>query len=293
MSLCPRRTYTLFSGRYDTTCKEKARGIDMTESNGHALVIVDPQNDFCDPKGSLFVDGAVDDVTRLAFHLTEGVCDYTDVFVSLDCHDAVAIFHPRFWVDGARRHPAPFTKITPEDVQAGVWRSSSMENAKYASKAMQLLRSRAEKDEAFLMVWPEHCIVSTWGQMIAEPLRRALDVWRNRTARPVRYIFKGENPYTDQFSIFEGVDESWPDTAFNEPLFEHLAFRKSVTFAGEALSHCVEASISSFVRRRGSAGQEIKLLSDCTTPVAGFERSASMERLAALGVKFVASGAAD
>mgnify|MGYP000591819852 FL=1 len=79
MSLCPKRTYTLFSGRYDTTCKEKARDIDMTESNGHALVIVDPQNDFCDPKGSLFVDGAVDDVRRLAFHLTEGVRDYTDV----------------------------------------------------------------------------------------------------------------------------------------------------------------------------------------------------------------------
>lgn len=262
----------------------------MEKPGGRALVIVDPQNDFCDPKGSLFVDGAVEDMERLASHLTKGACDYTDVFVSLDSHDAVAIFHPRFWVNDVRRHPKPFTRITPKDVENGFWRPFSTENAGYVSGTMQAILSKAGTGGGFLMIWPEHCVVSTWGHMIQKGLMDALAVWRERTGRAVRYVFKGENPYTDQFSIFEGVDESWPDTAFNEPLFDRLVSCVSVTFAGEALSHCVEASISSFVRRRGDSGQEIRLLSDCTSPVAGFERSASMKRLTDLGVRCVASG---
>ncbi len=32
----------------------------------HALLVIDPQNDFCDPSGALFVPGAPTDVARLA-----------------------------------------------------------------------------------------------------------------------------------------------------------------------------------------------------------------------------------
>ena len=36
-----------------------------------ALIIVDPQNDFCDKNGSLYVDGADDDMNRLAAMVEE------------------------------------------------------------------------------------------------------------------------------------------------------------------------------------------------------------------------------
>jgi nicotinamidase-related amidase len=136
-----------------------------------------------------------------------------------------------------------------------------------------------------MMIWPEHCIVSTWGHGIADPLRDALSAWRERTGLAVRYVFKGENPYTDQFSIFEGLDDTWPETAFNETLFGRLVEFDSVVFAGEALSHCVESSILSYVGR-GGGSQRVTLLADCTSPVAGFDRAASLDRLAAAGVAF-------
>jgi nicotinamidase-related amidase len=129
-------------------------------------------------------------------------------------------------------------------------------------------------------------VVSTWGHGIAEPLKDALRRWRSAGGRAVRYIFKGENPFTEQFSIFEGLDDRWPECAFNETLFSRLADRESVTFAGEALSHCVSASIASYMSR-AKKGQAVYLLADCSSPVTGFNRDGCLAEIASLGVKII------
>ena len=254
----------------------------MNDTARNALVVVDPQNDFCDRKGSLYVEGADGDVERLARHIADSGKTYSDIFVSLDSHDAVAIFHPKFWTDGNSRRPLPFTQISPEDFSSGAWKVAAEENREAAAKTFEVLR---EKKLGSLMVWPEHCVVSTWGHRIADALLGALDTWRETSGRAVRYVFKGENPFTDQFSIFEGVDPSWPETAFNESLFERLRACDSVTFAGEALSHCVKDSLLSYLARPGTGAQEVRLLSDCTSPVSGFDGKAALEALVSAGVR--------
>jgi nicotinamidase-related amidase len=247
-----------------------------------ALVIIDPQNDFCDPKGSLYVDGAADDIARLSGYIREKGEEIAGIFISLDSHDPAAIFHPAFWVDEDGNHPAPFTPITAEDYfQSAVWKPFLKENKEFADRAIAALRTHGG---APLMIWPEHCIVSTWGHEIAAPLRDALKDWRGKTGRAVRYVFKGENPYTEQFSAFEGVDTSYFETEFNENLAARLMTFDRVTFAGEALSHCVRESILSYTRRFG--GEKIRLLADCTSPVTGFDRNESLELLQKAGVTF-------
>jgi nicotinamidase-related amidase len=256
------------------------------DSQRRALVIIDPQNDFCDQRGSLYVDGAAADITRLSRHIEKAgeVGDYAGIFVSLDSHDTVAIFHPSFWT-GDCGSPAPFTTITTDDFAMRRWRVAAPENAEGAERTFSVMRRKSVES---MMIWPEHCIVSTWGHGVADPLREALVAWRGRTGLAVRYVFKGENPYTDQFSIFEGLDNTWPETAFNETLFRHLSEFDSVVFAGEALSHCVESSILSYVGR-GVGRQRVSLLADCASPVAGFDSGVSLDRLAAIGVAFEGS----
>lgn len=249
-----------------------------------ALVVVDPQNDFCDQRGALYVDGAAADIARLARHIARCPGEYDGIFVSLDSHDVIAAFHPGFWMDAAGRHPAPYTRIARGDVADGVWRPVL---AEHLAPVCRTFDAMERKNVDFLMVWPVHCVVSTWGHQIADPLREAFRIWREETGRPVRFVFKGENPYTDQFSIFEGVDDGWPETAFNENLFAALSAYESVTFAGEALSHCVAESAASYMERRrgGECGaQAVRLLVDCTSPVEGFDGAVSLERLSALGV---------
>lgn len=250
------------------------------------LVIVDPQNDFCDHRGSLYVEGAYADVRRLADHIVRNPERYTNIVVSLDSHDVTAIFHPQFWLDNARNNPPPYTQITEQDFREGKWRAASSENQ---AAAEQTFRVMAEKSAGALMVWPEHCVISTWGHNVSDVVREALSIWREKTGKAVRYVFKGENPYTDQFSIFEGLDNTYPETAFNMRLFNMLAEGASVTFAGEALTHCVGESVISYVERLAGTTQSVALLIDCCSPVAGFSGDEMLARLEAKGVELKTS----
>lgn len=259
-------------------------GIAMDEDS---LVIVDPQNDFCDQRGSLYVDGAAADIKRLSDYIKRHGRKIGNIFVSLDSHDSVAIFHPSFWRNNAGERPRPFTGITGGDFRARKWTPprGSEQAVERTFAAME------RKGETEITVWPEHCVVSTWGHQIADTLRDALADWRQASSRAVRYIFKGENPYTDQYSIFEGLDDTYPETAYNVSLLEKfLAAGSTLTFAGEALSHCVLRSIASYMPRRpDGCTQAVRLLADCTSPVAGFSRDEALGTLSAMGVKIVSS----
>ena len=254
--------------------------------NSHALVIVDPQNDFCDPQGSLFLKGAEDDMLRLAEYIERDPCAISQIYLSLDSHDRVAVFHPLFWVDEAGNLPAPFTQISHEDFVSSKWKVSSEANHPYVSKTLALMDARGIGS---VMIWPEHCVVSTWGHQIVAPLQKALAVWQDATNVAVRYVFKGENPYTDQYSIFEGVDSSYMETAFNQTLFDRLSGFERITFAGEALTHCVMESVLSYTRRLGTFKQELHLLTNCTSPVGGFSASDALDTLSDAGVQMSVS----
>ncbi|GHS95792.1 hypothetical protein AGMMS50276_12720 [Synergistales bacterium] len=247
----------------------------------NALVIVDPQNDFCDKKGSLYVEGAEQDVARLSAYIKKE--NIGEIFISLDSHDACAVFHPVFWVNDAGEHPAPFTQITYDVFESREWKVASENNIPFL---LRTFRAMSAKSVPYIMIWPEHCVVSTWGHQIAAPLQDALIQWRDKTGLSVRYVFKGENPYTEQFSIFEGVDDSYPETSFNDTLASRLSRFGEVTFAGEALSHCVVESVLSYVQRL-CVPQTVRLLTDCTSPVGGFNRKESLDRLSRYSVKFV------
>lgn len=256
-----------------------------------ALIVVDPQNDFCDQRGSLYVDGAAADIARLSRYIGVKGDRISSIFVSMDSHDSIAIFHPGFWVSGTGGQPSPYARIAPGDLLSGKWEVRCAENRPFAEKTFSAMR---RKGEEALMVWPEHCVISTWGHQIADTLREALRGWREKTGKAVRYVFKGENPFTDQFSIFEGVDDSYPETAFNESLFRRLSKFETVTFAGEAISHCVRESILHYMAKLNSAGQtkqKIRLLADCSSAVSGFDKDESLSLLERAGVEFVSAEA--
>lgn len=267
--------------------KQPQKEDDQVASNDasarHALVIVDPQNDFCEPKGALYVPGADEDMLRLAKHIRTKGSYYTDVLVSLDSHDRVAIFHPKFWVNEDGNHPAAYTLITRQDFETGEWRPASPWNVVFTKRCYEAI----EKQDSYgIMVWPEHCIVSTWGHQICDAVRAALDEWRDATGRSVRYAFKGESPYSEQFSIFDGPDAARGADPTSEVLIARLSQCDSVTFCGEAISHCVHESVISYMThtRHRAAKQDVRLLTDCASPVVGFDRALSERKIAETGV---------
>src|SRR5688572_10588714 len=84
------------------------------------LLIIDPQNDFCDiPGAALPVPGANADMRRLAGLMQQARGKLTDITVTLDSHASVGIERTTFWTAANGKPVAPFTQIVASDVRAG------------------------------------------------------------------------------------------------------------------------------------------------------------------------------
>lgn len=71
------------------------------------FLIVDPQNDFCDPNGALYVPGAEEDSKRLAETIKRLRNKISHINVTLDTHRLIDIAHPIFWGRQRRKAPRP------------------------------------------------------------------------------------------------------------------------------------------------------------------------------------------
>ncbi len=86
-----------------------------------ALLLVDLQNTFCTPGFELFVPGAPDDNRRLCEFVYRNLGAITQIVPTLDTHKAMQVFHAAWLVNAEGRHPSPYTVVSAEDVENGVW----------------------------------------------------------------------------------------------------------------------------------------------------------------------------
>jgi nicotinamidase-related amidase len=250
------------------------------------LLIVDPQNDFCDidpdqwpphPLRSgerlapaLPVTGADADMRRLAHWLQDNLDRISRIHVTLDSHQPFDIAHPTFWRNAEAAHPSAMSIIELKDVREGRWRTADPIRQATTLDYLQALESAGKRH----MVWPEHCMVGTWGHNVHAHVADALATWSRQRQRDVDYVFKGLNPLTEHFSAFEAevVDPADPDTQYNQKLHRALEAADILLVAGEALSNCVASSVRSLVARLLPAEiGRIVLLTDCMSSVPGLE----------------------
>lgn len=238
------------------------------------LLIIDPQNDFCDPeRGSLFVPGADEDMRRLSTMLTK-LSDHIDkITVTLDSHHPVDIAHPIFWRESNGKPPAPFTHITLEDVVAN--RVVPALPNSYA-RALEYLEALEDAGRYTHTIWPPHCLIGSHGHNVDPVLFAALQQWSERRLKTVDFVSKGANPWTEHFSAIEAEvpDHRDPDTQLNRELILSLEASSLLLVAGEAGSHCVANTIRDAVQQFDDPGhvKRIVLLQDAISPVTGFER---------------------
>jgi nicotinamidase/pyrazinamidase len=258
------------------------------------LLIVDPQNDFCDiPGATLPVTGADADMKRLAALVDQAGGAIADIVVTLDSHAVYAIERPAFWqqpgTDDTPQPVAPFTQIKAEDVRAG--RFAPRDAALRDQVLAYLDALEASPKKYILMVWPTHCVVGTWGHNVHGELAAALGRWEAARLRTVEKVLKGQNPMTEQYSAVraEVPIASDPRTQTNRALVDRIVDFPGLTFiAGEASSHCVAATAEDlFAEMSAERLARIVLIEDAMSPVGGFEAGATafVDRARALGVR--------
>ena len=238
----------------------------------HALII-DPQKDFCDPNGSLYVKGADDDMDRLALFVEKAIDKLADIHVTLDSHRNVDISHPMWWRDSGGNSPAPFTVITQEDVEKGRWTTTQPSAYK---RSLAYINALAATGRYPHVIWPEHCRIGSEGHGVWGKLLDATHAWERKRYAMVDFVTKGSNPWTEHFSAVkaEVPDPDDPSTQVNTRLIKTLEEADVVLLAGEALSHCMANSVRDVASEFGDPAyvKKLVLLTDASSPVTSFEK---------------------
>jgi len=279
------------------------------------LLAVDVQNTFCIPDFELFVagrsgTGAVDDNRRLCEFVYRNLGEITQIFPSLDTHQAMQVFHAIWLVDEHGHHPAPFTLISAEDVARGRWRLNSAVaralgiDLDYAERHLAYYTRRlADGGKYDLTIWPYHAMLGGIGHALVSAVEEA--VFFHGIARYSNPAFqvKGNNPLTEHYSMLGPEVTEGPDgdrlAGKNTQLIEKLLTFDAIVVAGQAKSHCLAWTIDDLLKDdqvRERLAELTYLLEDCTSPVVvpgvvdyTDEADAAFERYAAAGMHVVRS----
>ncbi|MBR2886632.1 MAG: isochorismatase family protein [Bacteroidales bacterium] len=256
----------------------------------NALFVIDPQNDFCENTGSLYVPGATGDMTRLASFLRCNADKIDSIFITADDHQPNDISHPAFWVDSNGNNPAPFTSISVEDVNNKVWLPVDGN----VSRAVDYLTELKAAGKYAHTIWPVHCLSGTNGADICKTLVDAVLEWAAQTKGYYSIVRKGAYPYSEHFGAFkaEVVNPDFPETMFNYKLADALNKFDKIYIAGEAKSHCVANTILQLFDTMPDLVAKLVILEDAMGCVAGFEHAADQiyETAKIRGAQFADTG---
>lgn len=272
------------------------------------LLVIDPQNDFCDLPATwwpaalpgrpattgpaLPVAGAHADMQRLTGWIDRHAARLDGITITLDSHQAYDVAHPAFWQQRDGSAVAPFTPITAAQVRSGDF---TPHDAAALPRVLRYLDALEAEGRYTLMVWPLHCEIGSWGHGVHADVLQACRHWQAVQQRAVHHVFKGMNPWSEHYSAIraEVPDPQDPGTSLNRTLLTHLAAFDTVVIAGEASSHCVRATVEHIVQHSGMAPDRLVLLTDCMSPVTGFEAAHDglVQQMRDLGVRCTSSTA--
>ena len=258
------------------------------------LVIIDPQNDFCDIPESecplaptitqtggrgtatamsprirptLPVPGSHADMSRIATMITRVGHKLDDIHVTMDSHRLIDVAHPAMWMDQHGNQPAPFTFITDKDIEAGIW---APRNPAFRARMLAYTKSLEATGKYVLCIWPAHCLIGTWGHNIHAEVNAALQKWSADCFAMVDYVTKGSNVWTEHYGAImaEVPDPSDPGTSLNTSFLSMLAEADIIAVCGEASSHCVKNTVVQIAENIGDQHlKKFHLLTDGMSPV--------------------------
>ena len=243
-----------------------------------AVFIVDAQKDFMDMTPTadftpaLPVEGACEDMERLAAVITAQRRNISEIMVTMDSHNVIDVGHPSMWIGKDGKHPAPYTIITLQDLENGTWRCRHPGYAKHFLKYAEYLE---QTKQYAIIVWPQHCVPGTTGHNLYPAIHQAISAWEIERFATVTRIVKGTNPLVESFSAFEAAMPMGndPSTHLDSDLIVKLfGTYNRVFIGGEALSHCVNYTMTSvFNNLPADILPNLYLITDCMSNVPGFE----------------------
>lgn len=251
------------------------------------LMPIDLQNTFCIPGFELFVGGrsgrgAVEDNIRFCQFIYRNLDTITQICPTMDSHQALQIFHSVFLVNEQGEHPEPYTLVSLEDVERGVWSFNPAlaeplgVSESYGQRTLlHYVRTLKAGGKYDLTIWPYHAMIGGIGHALVAAVEEAVFFHSIARYSQPDFQIKGDNSFTENYSVLspevledaDGNSMAEKNTQFVENLLEFDA----VIMAGQAKSHCVawtiEDLLSELLLFNEKLVKKVYLLEDCTSPV--------------------------
>jgi nicotinamidase-related amidase len=236
------------------------------------LLLIDPQHDFCNPQGNLYVTGAENDMLRIADMIARLGGKLEDIHVTLDQHHLIDVAHPAMWKNASSQQPDPFTIITSNDIKNAVWYTTQPDLTPRMIAYTEALEASGRYP---LCIWPPHCLIGSPGATVVPEVLDALNKWADKKFKTIDFVSKGSNIFTEHYSGVkaEVPDPNDPTTQLNTRLIQTLEKTDMVLIAGEAGSHCLANTVRDVADGFSDPKviEKLVLLADGTSPVQGFE----------------------
>jgi nicotinamidase/pyrazinamidase len=255
--------------------------------NKNAILIIDAQNDFCNPRGALFVPGADADMKRLSKWIKANIRQIAHITVTMDSHPVNSISHPSFWQDEIGNFPKPFTPITYKEIQDGKWSPRFSQD-----EAVHYVESLEKQGEFGHFIWPNHCLTGSKGAALDDNIMEALTEWAIE-GNSYEVVTKGTYPLSEHFGIFRAniPVANRPETLLNQGLIDSLEKFQNVYLVGEAKSHCVANSLKQAMEEAPNLARKFVILEDCMSDVCemGHLGVPIYAKAKAMGIRFTKS----
>jgi nicotinamidase-related amidase len=286
------------------------------------LLLIDAQQDFCHPDGTLFVGGrsgkgAIEDSARTAEFIYRNLGLLTSITATLDTHVAYQIFSPSFWVKADGSAVDAHTMIHVADIDAGTYRVSPRAASAigvdyvWLTKHVRFYCEELEKAGRYVLyIWPFHCLLGADGHSLVGVIEEA--ALFHSFVRGSGFIpeIKGGNPLTENYSVLRPEVLARHDgvgaiAQKNVKFIKTLLEADRVIIAGQAASHCVKSTIddllNEIVAKDPALARKVYVMRDCMSAVAvpdgkgGFiadftpDAEAALTRFAAAGMHVVDS----
>ena len=252
-----------------------------------SLMLVDVQNTFCIPGFELYVGGrtgtgAVDDNRRVCEFLYRNLNIITEICPTMDTHQAMQIFHSIFLVNEKGEHPAPFTLISAEDIERGVWKfnpkvtSSLGVTERYGQRFLRHYTRTLKQDDKYdLTIWPYHAMLGGIGHALVSSIEEAIFFHSIARHSQADFQVKGGNLFTENYSVLSPEVLEDADgkriAQKNEKFIKKLLEFDAIVIAGQAKSHCVAWTIDDLLNEiltvDKKMAEKVYLLEDGSSPV--------------------------
>lgn len=252
-----------------------------------ALLLIDVQNTFCLPDFELFVGGrsgtgAIDDNRRLCEFIYHNLGSLTEIYATLDTHQAQQIFHAVFLVDEDGKHPGPYTLVTAADIEQERWRFNPALaaglglSADEAAEHLVHYTAKLSATEKYdLTIWPYHAMLGGIGHALTPAVEEALFFHNIARYSQTEFIIKGQHPLTESYSAIGPEVLTTPDGSQiadkSARIFNRLQKLDELYIAGQAKSHCVAWTVADLLQQiqeqQPALAKRVYLLEDCASPV--------------------------